>query len=211
MRKVRDPLAGSDVADRLARQLAFCVEIDKVKAVTRQNPLTDGSRPEGDAEHMWHLAVMALILTEYAADPVDLVRVIAMLLVHDLVEIDAGDTYVYDTLGREAVVAVEAAAAKRIFGMLPPDQGEWARGLWEEFEARATAEARFARALDRLQPLLQNATADGGGWVVHSITVDRVAEVNSLIGDGAPALWKVAQQIIAGAVADGVLRPQPGE
>lgn len=207
---VRDPVAGIDISERLTRQVTFCLEADKVKQVLRRNPLTDGSRAEGDAEHMWHLALMAMILAEHAVEPVDLGRVIAMLLVHDLVEIDAGDVFVYDLVAREAAVAKEVAAADRIFGLLPPDQAAWARALWDEFEAKDTAEACFAGALDRLQPLLQNAAAGGGGWAVHGITSDRVLAMNSVIGRGAPDLWALAQQVIARAVADGVLAPPPG-
>lgn len=206
---MRDPLAGVGASERLRRQLAFCVEADKVKGVDRQNPITDGSRAENDAEHMWHLALMALFLAEHAGEPVDPARVVAMLLLHDLVEIDAGDVFVYDTAGREAAVEAEAAAADRIFGLLPDDQGRWARRLWDEFEARESADARFARALDRLQPLLQNATADGGGWAKHGITADRVRGINSVIADSSATLWDAARQVIDGAVAGGVLGPGP--
>jgi putative hydrolase of HD superfamily len=207
----RNPQAGGGVTgrDRLARQLEFCVEVDKVKSVARRNPLTDGSRPENDAEHMWHVALMALVLAEHAAQPVDVARVVSMLVVHDLVEIDAGDVFVYDTAGREAAADREARAAERIFGLLPADQAEWARALWDEFEARETADARFARALDRLQPLLQNVAAGGGAWAIHGITADRVTDVNSIIADASPALWTAAREAIAGAVARGHLRPAP--
>ena len=206
---MRDPLVGAEITDRLARQLRFCLEIDKVKHIRRKNTLTDGTRQEGDAEHMWHLAVMALVLAEYAAEPLDVARVIAMLLLHDVVEIDAGDAFIYDVAARAAAVDKELAAADRIFGLLPADQKDWARGVWDEFEAKTTPEARFAGALDRLQPMLQNASADGGGWVIHGITADRVLAVNSVIDAGAPELWALAQQIVAGAVADGVLRSGP--
>jgi putative hydrolase of HD superfamily len=204
---VRDPLAGADLGSRLARQLAFCVEADKVKQVFRQNPVTDGTRKENDAEHMWHLALMAMVLAEYAVEPVDLSRVIGMLLVHDLVEIDAGDAFVYDQAARAAAVTRELAAAERIFSILPDDQAAWVRQLWDEFEAKATPEARFAGALDRLQPMLMNATADGGGWAEHGITAQRVRATNAVIDHGSPALWAAAQEVLARAVSDGVLQP----
>jgi putative hydrolase of HD superfamily len=204
---MRDALAGLDLGERLAQQLAFCVEVDKVKQVFRQNPVSDGTRPENDAEHMWHLALMALILAEYSAESLDLGRVLGMVLVHDLVEIDAGDAFVYDAAARAASVQRELDAAERIFGMLPADQAAWIRELWDEFEAKTTAEARFAGALDRLQPLLMNATAGGGAWTRHGITADRVTTTNSVIDHGSPRLWGAAQAVLARAVADGVLLP----
>ncbi|MGH9283924.1 MAG: HD domain-containing protein, partial [Acidimicrobiales bacterium] len=150
--------------ERLAAQLAFLLEIDRVKQVLRHNPLADGSRRENDAEHMWHLSVMAVVLAEHAAEPVDLARVLTMVVLHDVVEIDTGDVLFYDDAGREAVAAAEQAAAARIFGLLPADQGEKLRALWEEFEARQSADARFAAAVDRLHPLLLNRSAGGGAW-----------------------------------------------
>ncbi|MDQ2754010.1 MAG: HD domain-containing protein, partial [Actinomycetota bacterium] len=145
---MRDPLAGVDLTGRLASQLTFCLEIDRVKSILRQNFIADGSRPEGDAEHQWHLAVMALVLAEHALEPIDIGRVVAMVLIHDLVEIDAGDAFVYDDTARAAAAAKEEAAAVRIFGLLPADQALWVRELWDEFEAKKTPEARFAGALD---------------------------------------------------------------
>jgi len=204
---MRDALAGLDMSERLARQLAFCVEADKVKHVFRQNPVSDGTRPENDAEHMWHLALMALILAEYSVEPIDLGRVLGMVLVHDLVEIDAGDAFVYDAAARAASVQRELDAADRIFAILPGDQTAWIRELWDEFEAKTSAEARFAGALDRLQPLLMNATAGGGAWHRHGITADRVRAINSVIDAGSPQLWEAAKAVLAGAVADGVLLP----
>lgn len=206
---MRDALARAHLSARLAHQLSFCIEIDRVKQVIRHNPVIDGSRRENDAEHMWHLAVMALILSEYSPQPLDVSRVIGMVLVHDLVEIDAGDAFVYDEAARAAAPAKEKAAAERIFGILPADQREWLRGLWDEFEEKQSAEARFAGAIDRLQPMLMNATADGGGWARHGITADRVMDKNSVIDAGAPELWTVARQVIEHAVEDGVLAPAP--
>jgi putative hydrolase of HD superfamily len=169
--------------------------------------VTDGTRKENDAEHMWHLALMAMVLAEYSPSALNVRRVMGMVLVHDLVEIDAGDAFVYDVAARQAAAQRELAAAERIFNILPADQAEWIRDLWDEFEAKQTAEARFAGALDRLQPMLMNATAGGGGWAEHGIHADRVLAVNSVIALGSPQLWEAAQAVLAQAVADGVLLP----
>jgi putative hydrolase of HD superfamily len=197
------------MASRLEQQLAFCLEIDRVKSVLRQNFLADASRQENDAEHMWHLAVMALVLAEHAASPVDVQRVLSMVLIHDLVEIDAGDTFIYDDAARVGQAAREEVAAERIFGLLPPDQESSFRALWDEFEEGLTADSRFARALDRLQPLTENVAAGGGGWAVHGITADRVRQRNSVIEAGSSSLWEAARRLIADAVATGILAPGP--
>ena len=205
---LRDPLEGAAIEERLAAQLRFVVEIDRVKQVLRRNILTDGSRAENDAEHQWHVALMALVLAEHAAEPVDPLRVATMLLVHDLVEIDAGDAYLYDPAAREAAVALEAAAAARIFGMLPPDQEAAFRGAWEEFEIGQSAEARFARSLDRLQPLLLNVASEGRAWKANGVTARRVEAVAiAPIAPGSPALQRAARAVVARAVADGAIDP----
>lgn len=204
----RDALAGAGLDQRLAAQLAFVIEIDRVKQVVRRNAIADGSRNENDAEHQWHVALMAFVLAEHAAEPVDATRVAMMLLVHDLVEIDAGDVHVYDTAGREAAVEREASAAERIYGMLPADQGAWLRSLWDEFEAGDSADARFARSLDRLQPLLLNAASGGARWREHGVTAEGVTDVViSSIEPGSPTLQAAARQLLARAVADGLLPP----
>ena len=196
--------------DRLASQIRFIVEIDRLKSVLRQTHLMDGSRRENDAEHSWHLAVMALLLREYAAEQgVDVSRVVAMVLVHDLVEIDAGDTFCYDEAGNADKPEREQRAAGRIFAILPPDQAREMRGLWDEFEARATPEARFAAALDRLQPQLHNYHTQGATWREHGVTADQVVARNRHMADGAPALWDYAQQLIREAVERGYLAPAP--
>ena len=193
---------------RLERQLAFVLEIDRLKQIRRQTLLTDRSRQENSAEHSWHMAVMALLLAENAAEEnLNLLRVLQMLLVHDIVEIDAGDTFCYDEEGRKNQQEREEAAAERIFGLLPEDQAEEVRSIWEEFEARNTPEARFAAALDRLQPLLQNATTDGLQWRVHGVTRDRVIERNRIMKQGAPALWQRARSLIDQAVENRNLKP----
>ena len=192
--------------DRLARQIEFILEIDKLKQVLRQTSLADGSRRENDAEHSWHLAVMAVLLAEYAAGPqIDLARVIRMLLVHDLVEIDAGDTFHYDEAGNRDKPQREQAAADRLFGLLPADQGAELRGLWEEFEARRTPEARYAAALDRLQPNLLNLRTEGKLWREHGITSRQVIARNRHMAEGAPELWRYAESRIREAVAKGHL------
>lgn len=194
-------------ADRLARQLAFIAELDKLKAVLRQTWLLDGSRRETDAEHSWHIAMMALVLAEHADEPVDAGHVVRMLLVHDIVEIDAGDTFIYDDAGHADKEAREQAAAARLFGMLPHQQGAELRALWDEFEAGETPEARFAAAVDRLQPLLHNYLTEGKAWRQHGVTADRVRTVNARIGEGSAALWEQARRLIDDAVAKGYLAP----
>ncbi len=172
---------------RLQQQIQFLAEIDKLKQVLRRTWLLDQSRFENDAEHSWHIAVAAMLFLEYADDPnVDVLRVIKMLLVHDLVEIDAGDTYAYDEQACLDQAEREQKAAERIFGLLPPDQAAAFRALWEEFEARQTPEARYAAALDRFQPLLHNYLTNGRAWRDHAVTSDRVFVRNGPVGEGAP-------------------------
>ena len=159
--------------ERLGRQLAFALELDKEKNVLRQTHLTGHGRRENDAEHAWHMALMAYLLREYANEPVDIARVMLMCLLHDVVEIDAGDTYAYDETAKESQAAREAAAAERIFGLLPEDQAGEFRALFAEFDAGESADARFARAMDNLQPLLLNDSNDGGDWKEHAVTARR--------------------------------------
>ena len=197
---------------RLARQIRFIMEIDKLKRIVRNTYLTDRVRLENDAEHSWHLAVMAMLLSEYAADAsIDVLKVIKMVLIHDLVEIDAGDALVYDEAARAEKARFEQAAADRIFTLLPEDQGAQLRALWEEFEARRTGEARFAAALDRLQPLLHNYHTEGGAWREHGITLDRVLERNGHMAEGSPALWEYAERFIRDAAERGWLPTGPAE
>jgi putative hydrolase of HD superfamily len=194
-------------ADRLASQLAFLLEVDKVKLIARQTLLaSDPSRRENDAEHSWHLAVMASVLAEYAPAGADLARVTRMLLVHDLVEIDAGDTYCYDDAARVTQRDREVAAADRIFALLPPDQAETFRALWEEFEARQTPEARFAAALDRVQPVLLNYHTQGVAWREHRVSRAQVIDRNRHIELGSPTLWSYVLTLIEEATRRGWLR-----
>lgn len=195
-----------EAATRLQQQIDFILEIDKAKQIFRQNFLLDRSRHENDAEHSWHLAIMAIVLCEYSKEPVDVARVIKMLLIHDLVEIDAGDTFVYDEAAHVGKEEREIAAAERIFNLLPPDLATEVRQLWDEFEARQTPEALFASSLDRLHPLLHNYNAQGGGWKKHDIDAGRVRHKNRRIVEGAPELWRYAESLIDDAVTQGFLR-----
>jgi putative hydrolase of HD superfamily len=195
------------MSDRLRQQIAFLLEIDKVKQVVRQTLIADGSRRENDAEHSWHLAIMAGILTEYGPPGLDLSRVLRMLLAHDLVEIDAGDTYCYDAAACLTQRDRELKAAGRIFNLLPADQASELRGLWDEFEARETAEARFAAALDRVQPVLLNYHTRGKAWLARGVTRGQVIERNRHIERGAPALWAYVRSLIDDAVERGYLNP----
>ena len=192
----------------LDSQLAFVLEADRLKTVLRQSLISDGSRRENTAEHSWHLALMAVVLAGHAPPGTDLGRVGAMLVLHDLVEIDAGDTFLYSSA---AVLArqeeAERAAADRIFAILPAQQAAQVRGLWEEFEERRTPEARFARALDRLQPMLLNMQTGGGTWTLHGVTLDQVLPNLDLIEEGSASLGAYAREMIAAAVDRGFLRP----
>ena len=179
-------------SERVEQQLKFLLEIDRLKQIERRTAIGGGSRRENTAEHSWHLALLAIVLAEHAAEPVDLSRVVAMLLVHDLVEIDAGDTFAYDVAGHETKEAREREAADRLYGMLPPEQGAQLRELWDEFERSDTPEARFALAIDRLQPVLLNHLNGGGPWMAHGISRSQVEARNIVIDHGAPALWEAA-------------------
>ncbi len=190
---------------RLARQIEFIVAVDRLKQVFRQTRLIDDRRPENDAEHSWHLALMAVVLQEYAAEEVDLAKVLAMHLIHDIVEIDAGDTFAYDDSGQSDKAERERAAAERLFGLLPGDQRASLLALWEEFEARETAEARYAAALDRLQPVLLNYHTDGSAWQRHGVRRSQVVAFNRHMAEGAPELWKFARELIDAAVDEGKL------
>ena len=194
---------------RLRQQIDFLIEVDKVKRIIRQTYVTDGSRKENDAEHSWHLAVAAVLLAEHAAEPVDVARVVKMVLIHDLVEIDAGDVSVYDRAARQAQKAKEQAAADRIYALLPADQAGELRSLWEEFEAGQTPEAKFAGALDRLLPIQLNAYTNGRSWRERGITADRVRQHNAHIAGGSPAIWEFVQDIIRHAVEKGHLPEAP--
>ena len=192
--------------NRLKKQIQFILEIDRLKKIVRQTLLTDQSRKENDAEHSWHIALMAILLLEHAEDKgIDIQRVVAMLLVHDLVEIDAGDTFCYDEAGNEDKLEREIKAAERLFNILPKDQAAYFRELWDEFEARQTPESRFAAAMDRLQPLLHNYHTQGGTWKEHHVRKGQVIERNHPIAFGSAALWEYAEGLIDDAVDKGYL------
>ncbi len=195
--------------ERLSRQIAFIIECDRLKTILRQTWLIDGSRRENDAEHSWHIAIIALLLAEHAEEAVDVGRVMQMLLIHDIVEIDAGDTFLYDEAGNADKEARERRAADRLFGLLPDDQAAEMRALWEEFEARDSAEARFAAAVDRLQPLLHNCLTEGKAWRQHGVTADQVMQMNGeRIAPVSERLWQYARGLIEAAVAQGHLAPR---
>lgn len=193
------------VTGRLRDQLRFLVEIDGLKAVLRQSPLAAVERRENDAEHSWHLAMTVLLLAEYADEPVDTARAVELVLIHDLVEIYAGDTPIYDSAALDGQDAREQLAADRLFTLLPPDQAERIRARWDEFEARETPEARFAKAVDRFQPLLLDWIAGGGTWRTPGVTAALVRERTSAIGDASQRLESVAHELINAADRQGWL------
>ncbi|QVQ50351.1 HD domain-containing protein [Spiractinospora alimapuensis] len=191
---------------RLTAQLRFVLEVDRLKSVTRRNLLVDGSRRENSAEHSWYLALSARVFAEYAPPETDIDRVTEMLLIHDVVEVDAGDTFIYgaDEQVRGQQVR-ERAAADRIFSLLPEEQALQARAVWDEFEARETPEARFARAIDRIAPMLANAATDGGTWTEYNVSKDQVLEKVKIIAEGSPQLGEYARGLIEDAATKGYL------
>lgn len=179
---------------RLEQQIAFCWEIDKEKFIGRQTWLTGATRKENDAEHAWHMAVMTVLLSEYANEEIDVLRTMTMLLIHDLVEIYAGDTYAYDEEGKKTQKRRELAAADRLFQMLPEDQGKKFREIWEEFEAENTPESRFARTMDNLQPMMLNAATDGKSWADRGIRLSQILGRNKNTAKGSEVLWEYAKE-----------------
>lgn len=179
---------------RLEQQIAFCREIDKEKFVGRQTWLTGAVRKENDAEHAWHMAVMTVLLSEYANEEIDVLRTMTMLLIHDLVEIYAGDTYAYDEEGKKTQKSRELAAADQLFQMLPEDQGKKFREIWEEFEAENTPESRFARTMDNLQPMMLNAATDGKSWADRGIRLSQILGRNKNTDKGSEVLWEYAKE-----------------
>ena len=182
--------------ERLEKQMEFILEVDKVKKIVRQTYLSDASRKENDAEHSWHLALMAVLLKEYSNEEVDLAKVIPMVLIHDLVEIDAGDTYAYDEAGAKTKRERETKAADRIFGLLPSNQGTWLRELWEEFEAYETAEAKFAHVLDNAQPLLLNDASNGRSWAEHGVHKSQIYKRNEHTSEGSREIWEYMKKLV---------------
>lgn len=180
--------------ERLKKQMAFIREIDKEKQIFRQTYVSDATRKENDAEHAWHMAIMAFLLSEYSNEEIDVLRTIRMILIHDIVEIDAGDTYAYDEVAKGSQQERELLAADRLFGMLPEDQAKELRALWDEFEAAETKEARFARTLDNLQPMLLNDATDGKAWEEHEVPVSKILKRNERTPKGSKVLWDYAHE-----------------
>ncbi|KAF2328802.1 HD domain-containing protein [Flavobacterium ginsenosidimutans] len=189
----------------LIDQIAFIKEIDKVKYIQRKTKLFNSDRCENDAEHSWHLALMAIVLAEYSNEPIDVLKVVKMVLIHDIVEIDAGDVFIYDTVKSHDNTDEERLAANRIFGLLPKKQAEEFISIWEEFEAGETNEAKFARSMDRLEPLLQNTSNNGGTWKEFGVKYDKVYEKKSIIKNGSESLWNYAEGLINESVEKGIL------
>lgn len=175
---------------RLEKQFEFCLEVDKEKSIKRQTLQSDGITKENDAEHAWHMALMSLLLSEYSNEEIDLLKTISMILIHDVVEVDAGDTYAYDEVSKQTQREREEKAADRIFGLLPDDQGEKFRALWEEFEAGETPEAKFARTMDNIQPTMLNNATDGQMWLKNKVKLSQILGRNKNTPKGSQKLWE---------------------
>jgi putative hydrolases of HD superfamily len=192
--------------DHLLQQVAFIKEIDKVKYILRKTRLFHSDRHENDAEHSWHLAMMTLVLAGHSNEPIDVLKVLKMVLIHDIVEIDAGDTFIYDNQKNHTNTNEELAAAKRIFGLLPQEQAEEFIAIWQEFEDGHTAEAKFAKTMDRFEPLLQNTSNDGGTWKEFDVPYQKVYEKKKAIKDGSSTIWAYAENLINESVRKGILK-----
>ena len=190
----------------LSKQIDFIKEIDKIKYIQRKTKLFNSDRHENDAEHSWHLAMMALVLAEHSDEPIDILKVLKMVLIHDIVEIDASDTFIYDTQKNHTNTEEELAAAKRIFGLLPEDQAEEFIEIWKEFEDGVTDEAKFAKSMDRFEPLLQNASNNGGTWTEFNVDYQKVYDKKKAIKNGSATLWNYAENLLNESVEKGVLR-----
>ncbi|MFN8344105.1 MAG: HD domain-containing protein [Spirosomataceae bacterium] len=191
--------------DRLLKQISFIKEIDKLKYIQRKTKLFHSNRNENDAEHSWHLAMMALVLAEHADKPIDVLKVLKMVLIHDIVEIDAGDTFIYDSSKNHTNTEQELIAAKRLFGLLPQEQAEEFIAVWQEFEEGITDEAKFARAMDRFEPLLQNTSNEGGTWREFQVPYQKVYDKKKVIKDGSALLWEYAENLLNESVTKGIL------
>lgn len=192
--------------ERLYQQIEFIKEIDKLKYIQRRTRLLNSDRTENDAEHSWHLAMMTIILAEHANKPVDILKVLKMVLIHDIVEIDAGDTFIYDTNKSHDNTEEELLAAQRIFGILPEEQAQQYIAIWKEFEEGKTEEAKFARAMDRLEPLLQNYANNGGTWKEYHVPYETVYAKKEIIAKGSAAIWVYAKQLLEDSVDKGFLK-----
>lgn len=194
--------------ERLEQQMNFILELDKLKEIGRQSYILSGQRKENDAEHSWHLALMCLLLDEHSNEAIDKLKAMAMVLIHDVVEIDAGDTYAYDEAGNETKTAREEAAADRIFNLLPTDQAEYFRSLWNEFEEGKSPEAKFAVTLDKVQPILLNDGTGGKAWMEHGVTKSQVMKRNINTGDGSMNLWNYAKDKVDKNIQLGTIKEE---
>ncbi|MGL4520067.1 MAG: HD domain-containing protein [Phocaeicola sp.] len=194
--------------EELLKQINFIKEIDKLKYIQRRTKLFNSDRCENDAEHSWHLAMMTLILAQHADEPIDVLKVVKMVLLHDVVEIDAGDTFIYDGTKNHTNTEEELAAAKRIFGLLPQEQAEEFIAIWSEFEEGVTNEAKFAKTMDRLEPLLQNSSNKGGTWREYNVSYDTVYSKKVAIKEGSATLWEYAEGVLNESVEQGILRKE---
>ena len=193
--------------EKILNQIKFAITIDEMKNIFRRNLLADGSRRENDAEHSWHLAMLAMILEEYSAEKVDIERVLKIALVHDLIEVYAGDTFAYDAKGNEDKHEREVQAAHKLFGVLDPVQGAEIRNLWDEFEAMETAESRYANAIDRIQPLILNYLTDDHTWKMGDVTSEKIYKRMDIIRTATPELWHIVEGIINTSIKAGILKP----
>ena len=192
--------------DQLVKQIEFIKEIDKLKYIQRKTKLFNSDRNENDAEHSWHLAMMTIVLAQHSNTPIDVLKVLKMVLIHDIVEIDAGDTFIYDTQKSHDNTDEERLAAERIFGLLPTEQAAEFIAIWEEFEESKTDEAKFARSMDRLEPLLQNASNNGGTWQEFDVDYSKVYEKKKAIKNGSTTIWQYAEQLLNDSVDRGILK-----
>lgn len=192
-------------AEQLLKQVAFIKEIDKLKYIQRKTKLFNSDRPENDAEHSWHLAMMTIVLAEHSDKPIDVLKVLKMVLIHDIVEIDSGDIFIYDAVKNHTNTEEELLAAKRIFGLLPAEQAEEFIALWKEFEEEMTDEARFAKSMDRFEPLLQNTSNNGGTWTEFNVPYQKVYDKKKAIQNGSATLWNYAENLINESVDKGIL------
>ncbi|MCY0970840.1 HD domain-containing protein [Chryseobacterium wangxinyae] len=191
--------------NNLLKQISFIKEIDKLKYIQRKTKLFDSNRHENDAEHSWHLAMMTIVLGEHADQPIDVLKVLKMVLIHDIVEIDAGDTFIYDTLKNHVNTEEELKAANRIFGLLPKPQADEFIAIWKEFEDGLTEEAKFAKAMDRFQPLLQNISNKGGTWTEFNLPYQKVYDKKEAIKNGSTTIWEYSETLINEKVEKGIL------
>lgn len=197
--------------NNLLKQISFIKEIDKLKYIQRKTKLFHSNRHENDAEHSWHLAMMAIVLAEHSDKPIDILKVLKMVLIHDIVEIDAGDTFIYDTTKSHSNTEEELLAAKRIFGLLPAEQAKEFIAIWEEFEEGTTDEAKFAKSMDRLEPLLQNTSNNGGTWAEFGVSYEKVYEKKKAIKNGSTSIWNYAKNLLDESVERGILAKQTEE